>query len=243
MPLASAYYRPHSINEAVTLLADKNRVALAGGTIVNADRTHAGIELVDLQALGLSGISAEAGRVAVGAMTTLSALADADLISGELQAIARAELPSTLRTRATVGGTVAAMRSDSVLAAALLASDGRATVVDSAGEATAVTLADLFSMGPRPQRLITAVEIAAGGTLALASTGRTPADVPIVAAVAHRLNGTTTVALTGVAATPVIVDPENPTVGLEPPGDFRGSSHYRRQLAATLTRRALEVLS
>lgn len=242
MPLASAYHRPHSIEEAVTLLTGHNRVALAGGTIVNADREHAGIEVVDLQALRLAGVSSDGTRVIIGAMTSLAALADSDQLGDDLRAIARAELPSTLRTRATVGGTVAAMQSESVLAAALLAADGQAEVIGGAGAAT-LPLADLYRRGLAPGRLITSVDIAAGARLAVAGTGRTPADTPIVAAVAHRLGSTTTVALTGVADTPILIDPAEPARGLEPPDDFRASAGYRRHLAAIVTRRALEALS
>jgi CO/xanthine dehydrogenase FAD-binding subunit len=246
LPLASAYHRPHSLDEARSLLSEDNRVALAGGTIVNADREHTGIEVVDLQGLGLKGVSIGGGRITIEAMVTLAELSDGDLtaetLSGPLgdglRAIARAELPSTLRTRATVGGTVAAMESESLLAAALLACDGQATLADG----TTTPLADLFGSGLPPAALITSISIAGEGYLATAVTGRTPADTPIVAAVAHRLGDATTVALTGVSATPVLVDPASPADGLEPPDDFRGSADYRRQLAVTLTRRALEAL-
>ncbi len=245
MPLASAYHRPQSIEEAVALLTAENRVALAGGTIVNADREHVGIEVVDLQSLELSGINSADDRIAIGAMTTLSTMASSEEIEDGLRQIAGAELPSTLRTRATIGGTVAAAGkgwgAESVLAATLLASGGAATVVDGTGSAEQ-SLVDLYANGLADGSLVTSVSIAAGGTYAVAGTGRTPADVPIVAAVAHRVGETTTVAVTGVAAAPVIVDPDDPGRGLEPPDDFRGSTEYRRHLAVTLTKRAVEAL-
>ena len=253
MPLASAYHRPRSIHEAVELLSGENRVALAGGTIVNADREHAGIEVVDLQsARGMpGGVSFSTDRIIMGAMNRLSFLLVQDEktfdalpapMGDQLRAIVRAELPSTLRTLATVGGTVAAMQSDSVLAAAFLAADGKAEVFDGAGS-TVVPLADLFRNGVAKGSIVTSVDIARNDQLAVAGTGRTPADTPIVAAVAHRLGDTVRVALTGVAATPILVNPEDPTAGLAPPDDFRGSADYRRHLAATLTGRVLDVVS
>ena len=48
-------------------------------------------------------------------------------------------------------------------------------------------------------------------------------------------------ALTGVAATPVVVSREE-IESLEPPGDFRGSPGYRRHIAATLADRVLARL-
>jgi CO/xanthine dehydrogenase FAD-binding subunit len=76
----------------------------------------------------------------------------------------------------------------------------------------------------------------------VARTARTRADRPIVAAVARRTpDGQRRLALTGVAAVPVLVAPTPDAAdGLEPPGDFRGSTEYRRALAGVLARRALE---
>lgn len=247
LPLASAYYRPGAVAEAQQLLTGENRVALAGGTIVNADREHGGIEVVDLQALGLATIAAEADRLTLGAMVTLSTLARDERVPEALGAIARAELPSTMRTRATVGGTIAAAATsagvttmgiaDSVLAAGFLAHDGVVHLADG----SSLPLAQLFASGLNARTLITAISIDPSGVTATASTGRTPADVPIVAAVARSTGDTVTVALTGVAATPALVDPDDPAAGLEPPSDFRGSADYRRTLAATLTNRAVEA--
>ena len=50
-------------------------------------------------------------------------------------------------------------------------------------------------------------------------------------------------AITGVAPTPVLVDPENPTVSLQPTSDFRGASEYRIHLAQILASRTLNLLN
>ena len=47
-------------------------------------------------------------------------------------------------------------------------------------------------------------------------------------------------ALTGVAPTPVLVQPDDV---LDPAGDFRGSSDYRRALADVLLARAVEAIA
>ncbi|NIR36170.1 MAG: xanthine dehydrogenase family protein subunit M, partial [Actinobacteria bacterium] len=65
--MVAAYYRPDSLDEALSLLAEPNRVPLAGGTVVNADREPSEIEVVDLQALGLGGVEHDGDRVRLGA--------------------------------------------------------------------------------------------------------------------------------------------------------------------------------
>ena len=91
---------------------------------------------------------------------------------------------------------------------------------------------------------MTAVSLATTGKTASARVGRTPADQPIVAAVA-RLDpgGKLHLALCGVAHTPVLVDPHNVKAAVNPPGDFRGSSEYRRHMAATLAERVMGEVS
>lgn len=250
MAQVAAYHRPTDIEGALALLAGPNRVALAGGTVVNADRERPAVEVVDLQALGLDAVETGSdGRIRCGAMATLDRLADDPALPGWLADLARAELPSTLRTLATVGGTVAAGGAESALLAGLLAADA---VVDLAGDPIGGDaqrpLAEVLADGT-VGGLITAVTIDPSGTGAVAATGRTPADVPIVAAVARRrADGTVILTLSGVAASPILVDPDDPQVAvgrhpaIDPPGDFRGSSAYRRHLAEVLSARALEMV-
>lgn len=239
MPLVAAYHRPTTLADAIGLLADTRRVPLAGGTTVNSDRTPSDIEVVDLQALGLGGIDATESRVRLGATATLADLSESELVPDLVRRMARAEAPSTLRTLASVGGTVANRGSESVLLAALLVHDAQVEIEGG----TDRSLPELLAGGVPAGTLVTAVSIDPDGDGAYAATGRTPADVPIVAAVARRTGSGQVVALTGVAPTPVLVDPADPTAGLAPSGDFRGSAEYRLTLARVLTQRALEVIS
>lgn len=236
-----AYHRPTTLEEALSLLGDRGpddvpRVVLAGGTDVNAE--PAAREVVDLQALGLDRIADEGDAVRLGAMVRLQDLVEHEAAPALLRDLARAEQPSALRTLATVGGTVAARSNESVLLAALLALDAEVTVVDASG-ASAVPIAELLAAPPDRPHLVTDVTVATNGVGAVATTGRTPADVPIVAAVGCACDGAVRVALTGVASVPVLVDPADPVAGLDPPGDFRGSPDYRRELARTLTGRVV----
>ena len=222
-------------------------MALAGGTTLNADRVPSELEAVDLQALGLDSISAsddDGGRVRLGATATLDALRRCELLPDSLRELARAEQPSTLRTLATVGGLVAKASSESVLLAGLLAHEAQ---VELAGPGDAGpserTLAELLAAGLPEDSLITAVTVDPAGRTVYASTGRTPADVPIVAAYGRRTEGFVAMALTGVGDHPVLVDVFDPTAGLDPVADFRGSREYRLHLARTLTARVMAELS
>ncbi len=240
VPLVTAYHRPGNIDEALDLLSSPPRVALGGGTTLNADREPSDLEAVDLQSLGLDAITAtDDGRVRIGATATLDDMRRCELLPGSLRELARLEQPSTLRTLATAGGLVAKASAESLLLAGLLAHDAE---VELAGPASARGLAELLDSGLPQGSLITATSVDPAGRAATARTGRTPADVPIVAAYGRRSEGSVAIALTGVGDHPVLVDAHNPTAGLSPAGDFRGSREYRLHLAATLTARVMQEL-
>jgi len=247
-----AYHRPGSIEETLLLLSTPGntgaqRVLLGGGTVVNAGHDggteqRADREVVDLQALGLDTISDDGQTLNIGAMVRLQQLVDTDGVPAAIRDAAKAELPSTLRTVSTVGGTVGERSGESVLLAALLTHETEVSLRTANGD-EALPLAQWLS-GPTPAAtVVMGVTIANSGDSAVAATGRTPADVPIVAALARRSDAGVIVALTGVATTPVVVDADDPTRDLSPPADFRGSADYRLQLAKVLTARVVAELT
>ena len=131
MPSVLAYHRPGSLDEASTLLAAPNRRALGGGTIaVPTARVHRdeGVELVDLQALGLDAVEVDGESLSLGAMVRLGAMVEDDRIPVLLRDLAKRELPSALRNQATLGGTVAHAESTSVLLAGLLVHGAQVTL-------------------------------------------------------------------------------------------------------------------
>lgn len=235
-----AYHRPTSVTEAVDLLAAPARLALAGGTAIRHDGGATPTEVVDLQALGLDEIEAERDRdiVRIGAMARLSDVAGHEAAPDLVRRAARGEMPSTLRTLATVGGTIGTAAPDSVFLAALLVHDASVHFADGGSLALSSVLHDGLAAG----ELIVAVEVQPSGPTALAATGRTPADDPIVAAVARSADDGIRLALCGVGPTPELVDVGDLDL-LEPPADFRGSTAYRRHLARVLSARVLEELS
>lgn len=235
------YHRPTSVAETVELLGAPRCVALAGGTTMRHDGGAEPVEVVDLQSLGLDSITIDGDAVRVGAMVTLHDLADSDVVPESIRDAAKAELPSTLRTLATVGGTIGAAWPNSLLLTTLLAHE---TLVHLADERS-LPLPSVLADGLADGELVVAIDAQRHGKTATARTGRTPADDPIVAAVGRGGDGAVLLALCGIGDTPRLVDPDDPDDidGLDAPGDFRGSSPYRRHLARVLSSRVLEALS
>jgi CO/xanthine dehydrogenase FAD-binding subunit len=244
MPYLRAYHRPATLAEALELLGqpDVSIAPLGGGTIVGAARANAPEEVVDLQALGLDAISVDGSHLEIGAMVRLQSLVDHDSVPPLVRDLAHREAPNTLRNAATVGGLIAAADPESALLASLLVFDAVVTVATANGSERH-DLAALLSGGIPPGTLITSVRMSWEGDAASQAAARTPADRPIVAVVGRRDDeGTTQIAVTGVAATPVLIDPEH-MGALDPPGDFRGSPEYRRHLATVLTARVMAALN
>ncbi|MGO9340948.1 MAG: FAD binding domain-containing protein [Acidimicrobiales bacterium] len=247
MGKVSAYLRPLSIDEALRFLDRQGAVVIGGGTKVNADSSLAPTVVVDLQGLHLDIIEESVpGSLLIGATATLQDLAEASEVPPTMREVARREVPSTIRTMATVGGCVVARDPESELLATLLVHDAVVSFITSHSE-RAIDLADLLAdPGQLAGAIVTSISIATDGITTVARTARTSADRAIVAVVARRtVTGDLRIALTGVATTPVLIGPvgeslEEALQRLEPPGDFRGSSEYRLHLAAVLSKRALE---
>lgn len=232
------YHRPQGIDEAVELLnrPEINSVVIAGGTGVSSAKLPDGTEVVDIQTAVASGLEMDGERLVMGAMTRLQDIVDSPLAPELIKDLAKREGPSTFRNAATIGGTIGAADPESGLLAGLLVHGAEPTVATPDGTRS-VPLEDHLAT-PLTGAIITSVSIAVDGEGAFAHTGRTPADTPIVAAAGRVVAGGFRIALTGVAATPVLVDLDDLS-SLDPPGDFRGSPGYRRALATTLTKRVV----
>jgi probable selenate reductase FAD-binding subunit len=243
MPLLKAYHRPTTVREALELLARPgiNSVVLAGGTGIVPRMNALTDEVVDLQAVGLDEITPTDRGVTVGAMVRLQSLVDDPTLPALLREAARREEPNTFRNAATLGGVVASGSHESELLATLLVFEAMVSV-QTLTETKQIPLAEFLQDIPSAlgSGLVTAISLVTTGKAASDRVGRTPADKPIVAAVARLSDeGQMRLALCGVANTPVLVDPETVKAGIHPQGDFRGSGEYRRQMAATLARRVI----
>ena len=237
MTVLSQYQRPATLHDALELLSRDGSMVLAGGTGVNAGQRPTAAMLVDLQALGLDVVHvADDGVLVVGATARLGDLATTAAAPLWLRDLARKELPSALRTLATVGGTVVAGGWESALVAGLLACDAVVTMVGREGTTQLGLAALLADLDLIAGCIITAVRLDTTGSASVHTTARTIADRPIVACIARHTATGVRVAMSGVAATPVVVDDVEQ---LAPPGDFRGSAGYRLHLARVLCTRAL----
>jgi CO/xanthine dehydrogenase FAD-binding subunit len=240
-----SYHRPSTLGDALALLVriDVTTAPIGGGTVLGSPLGDAPEEVVDLQALGLEAISREGATLTLGAMARLQDVVDHEWTPPALRDLALHSAPSTIRNAATVGGTVAGGDWENVFLAGLLAHGATATVARNGGEEQ-VPVADLLAdRSTLRGSIITAVHVQVGGAGAFAGTGRTPADTPIVLVAGHRTDdGELTLAATGAAGTPIVIDLDR-VDDLDPPGDFRGSPEYRRHLVATLGARVLTQLT
>ena len=236
------YARPATLQEALDLLADPNAAVLAGGTDLNGDAAGAPAIAVDLQDLDLADLRADGSKLRIGAMATLQALVDATDAPALLRELAHWEAPNTIRNAATIGGTIGSSDPESELLAGLLLFEAIVTLATANGT-DEVRLDDLLD-DPTvlAGAIITSVTVDTTGPATADRTGRTPKDRPIVMVAGRRGDdGTVRIVATGVASRPVLIDPAG-SDDLEPPGDFRGSSQYRRHLAGVLTGRIVERL-
>jgi probable selenate reductase FAD-binding subunit len=227
------YHRPATLEQALSLLETEGTAVLGGGTSLVAAGGHSAV--LDLQDLGLDSIAPDADRLAIGAMVRLRDIAESDLVPLMLRELALREAPNTIRNAATIGGTVATADPEGELVAGMLVYEAAVTITGAGGETT-IGLDDYLAT--RPRGIITGISVATGGEAAADRTGRTPADRPIIMAVARRASGGILLALTGVASTPLLIDPAD-VDDLVPPADFRGSTEYRAHLATVLAARAI----
>ena len=107
------YHRPSSLAEALQLVAVGDRVPLGGGVHLHHDGGAVATDVVDLQASGLDALDISATSARLGAMVRLHTVAEDQRLPELIANTARAEQPSTLRTLATIGGTIAAASGDS----------------------------------------------------------------------------------------------------------------------------------
>jgi CO/xanthine dehydrogenase FAD-binding subunit len=258
----TAYYRPKSPEEALQLLAQPGTMPLAGGTSLLAGDVNGAV--VDLQDVGLTSITIEAGRLQIEAMIRLAELADflAGYDDGSnpaalLTAAVSRSGPNTVRNAATIGGLVGSRWPDSELLAALLVLNGDLTVRIPVEQQ--LSLGEYLAARQRVAGLITAIMLEWGpGQGGSERVARTPADDPIVSVTLWRPEGQLPrLAATGIATYPLRLAEAEASLaeGIDErsiyraaaaareaaghPGDFRGDAHYRAEMAAVLTSRLL----
>jgi CO/xanthine dehydrogenase FAD-binding subunit len=250
--MITAYHRPDSLDVALKLLSRPSPVTvpLGGGTVLSHHRGE-GIEVVDLQALGINRIQERGKMLHVGAAATLQQVLELPSCAPDLAAALRLEAPLNLRNASSIAGTLVMADGRSTLVTALLAMDARLTL--KLAENDSMALGEFL---PRREHfgsryLITDVEWPLSAALAFDFVARTPADHPIIAvAVARWPSGRTRAAAGGWGSSPVLAMDGPDAGGVEEAvrnatheaNDAWGSANYRMDAAATLARRCLKRL-
>ncbi len=248
-PAAFTYHRVRSVTGAVELLtelAEEEPKVIAGGqslvAMMNFRLARPG-HLIDITGIDdLTDVAPDGDVLRIGALTTHRTVEKAGL--GVLSAAMRWVGHLPIRTRGTVGGSIA--HADATAEWCLLAVllDARIRVQGPAGEREIP--AGEFFLGPfwtalEPDELI--VELAFPWPLpraALTEYADRRGDFAIVAAAVDVDHGRTV--LGGVAPIPLLVeslDAEEIAQGLDLRDEPGISAHYRRGLARTLVQRAV----
>jgi carbon-monoxide dehydrogenase medium subunit len=239
------YHAPASVDEACALLATlEDAKVLAGGQslvpLLNF-RLARPAHIVDINRIpNLDRIHERDGGVAIQALVRDSDVEDSELVAKLcplLSAAVRLVAHRVIRNRGTVCGSLAHADPASELPAVLLALGGHVVARSTRGERT-IAAADLFTslmqtaLAP-DELLVEAWFPASPKPSAIAEESRRHGDFALAGAVraGDRL------ALFGVASTPVMADPKNPTQGLQPSGDLEATPEFRLHLVQVLTDR------
>ncbi|HUE98934.1 MAG TPA: FAD binding domain-containing protein [Anaerolineales bacterium] len=247
--MITTYHRPKTLDEALTLLNQANRIPLGGGTLLSHS-TADPVEVVDLQSLSLDSIKKSGNNLDIGATVTLQQLLETDHCPAALKSALRLEAPLNIRNAATVAGTLVSGDGRSTLGTVFLALDAKIETRYSTDDSRISNVGEFLPL--RPRGLITSISIPLNVKLAFDYVSRTPADKPIVCvALAQWSSGRTRLALGGYGKSPLLA-----MDGTEPEGaeaaarnafheatDEWASAAYRMDVASTLAKRSLERVS
>jgi aerobic carbon-monoxide dehydrogenase medium subunit len=274
------YEAPQTVSEAVALLAEHGDEAsvLAGGQSLIpllALRLARPAVLIDINGVAeLSGVSAINGWTAIGATTREYVAEESERVADAVPLLAAA-LPfighEAIRSRGTVGGSMAHADPAAELPAVARALDAEFLVRSQAGERV-IPAAEWFegylTTSRRPDELLVEVRFPAAGRgtgVSFLEVARRHGDFAIVGLATSltlsdgaisdarlALSGLSDVPVRAAAAEDLLVG-ERPSAELfdeaarcaiadaDPPSDLHGSSDYRKAIAAALVRRGLRA--
>lgn len=198
--------------------------------------------LVDINRIGgLDRIYERDGGVAIQALARQAAVEDSDVVARVcplVSAAVRLVAHRVIRNRGTVCGSIAHADPASELPAVLLALDGHVVTRSGRGDRT-IKAGDLFtgvfetSLAP-DELLVEAWFPRSPQPFAIHEESRRHGDF----ALAGLVRAGVRLALFGVAPTPVLADPRDPTRGLQPSGDLEATPEFRLHLVRALTEKA-----
>jgi putative selenate reductase FAD-binding subunit len=243
--MITAYHRPQTLDEALTLLTQPNTLPLGGGTLLSHGMTDS-MEAVDLQLLGLNTLTKKGNELEIGATLTLQALLESEHCPEAMKSALKLEAPLNIRNSATVAGTLVTCDGRSTFATVLVAMDARIEIRSSRIDSRVSNIGDYLPL--RPPGLITSITVPTNVKLAFEYVSRTPSDKPIVCAALARWNsGRTRLALGGYGKSPMLGMDGTESEGVEAAArnafheanDDWASAEYRMDVAATLAKRCL----
>ena len=240
------YHAPATLDEACALLASlEDAKVLAGGQslipLLNF-RLARPSHLVDINRVAaMDGIYERDGGVAIQALVRQAAVEDSELVARVcplLSDAVRLVAHRVIRNRGTACGSLAHADPASELPAVLLALGGHVVARSERGERTIpadALFAGVFETSlASDEVLVEAWFPASHGKHAILEESRRHGDF----ALAGVVRSEDSLALFGVAPTPVLADPSDPTRGLQPSGDLEASSEFRIHLVEVLVDRA-----
>jgi len=263
------YFRPTTLDEALTFLSQPDTLPLGGGTLLShtstlrqaqdnaslsASPAPDPVSVVDLQALGLNRIHKKGNNLEIGATVTLQQLLESEHCPEALKTALKLEAPLNVRNAATVAGTLVVADGRSTFACALLALDAKLSVISNPPSGTSQS--SVISVGEflplRPRGLITLITIPLNAKFAFEYVARTPSDKPIVcAALAQWTGARARLAVGGWGKSPSLAMDGTEAEGLESAArnacreaaDDFGSAEYRMDVASTLAKRCLDTVN
>jgi len=240
------YHAPATLDEACALLAslDDAKVLAGGQSLIPLlnFRLARPSHLVDINRVAaMDRIYERDGGVAIQALVRQAAVEDSELVARVcplLSDAVRLVAHRVIRNRGTACGSLAHADPASELPAVLLALGGHVVARSKRGERT--IQADALFGGvfetslASDEVLVEAWFPASRGKHAILEESRRHGDF----ALAGVVRSEDSLALFGVAPTPVLADPSDPTRGLQPSGDLEASSEFRIHLVEVLVDRA-----
>jgi carbon-monoxide dehydrogenase medium subunit len=252
IPAPFEYVRARSVDEALEALSDPEAKTLAGGQsllpLMKLRLARPSV-VVDIGELDLAGVEERADEIHLGALTTWDQLTRADTLRRpELAALgdcARGIGDLQVRNRGTLGGGLAHADPAADMPAVALALGARVCLRSPAGERE-VAASDFFTgpfmtvLGRQELLMEMIVPTPPHGSGSAYVTVEHPASgFALAGAAALALaDGRESVALTGVAGHPFLLD--GPLEEAESMADTYVSAAYRRALAEVVARRALD---
>ncbi len=219
-------HHPKSLNEAVMLRHDlENSAYLAGGTEILRLGAKPVDNIIDISKLLSDKIEERDGKLYIGARTTLETLFENSAVPAFIREASAFCFSFEKRNSATIGGNIAARRSDSYLASALAASDAHLIVECKHGEKEK-TIAEYLSKNCRA--LIKFIVIDKNKSGFVKRFGRTASThATLIAAYSDGIYSLS------VSSSPIAIGRSKDIYKtIEYKSDLEGSAEYKRYLAS-----------